>query len=416
MKKDNGKIKEHNRKKILYILGVAACLILLFAVLAYRIKTPAPTETVEYDGSLNVTWDGKKYKGSYEGSYSNSKPSGEGTFVADDGAITYEGSWKNGKFSGNGIITYEDGTFEKGSYSSGKREGICQLYDAADTYAESVYEKNVPYGKRYTYKNKELTGVDLYANGTLVSQIKENAIRLTSKVVQKMDYADQYVFVDGVVCSVAQDEKICYFRIDTDSAGMIIGSYQDTNGRKSRQSIMPNMKAGDRVRLYGQYLGTVRNKVVADEEGYGYDYASINPVYGELADAPIKDLETLDYQTMVNYPYLHMMEKLDAVMVVERVIRFGKNYYIVANKKQQDESSTETYVLFYKGTWSDAFITGSEIEVKGYYDGQYRILDGSENSRYAEYLEDEKDNTTGKQIVTFLYDSFPMIQVEEIVK
>jgi hypothetical protein len=277
-----------------------------------------------------------------------------------------------------------------------------------------MYDKNVPYGKCYTYENDELVATDLYTNGVLVSEIESEAVLLTSDVIKNLDYADQYVYVEGKVSFVAQDDDVCYFRVDTESAGMITGSYTNTNGNKSAQMVIPNMTVGSEIRLYGFYIGVAKNKVIADGLGYGYDYICLNPVFGELVEEPLEEWNVPDYDTLVEYPYINTMENFESDMVVEQVVRSGKKYYIVASKKNKKENTAEQYVLFYKGSWSDVFVTGSEIHVTGYYDGQYHILTGTENDRYAQYLQEQKDNNSSNDITTFLYDSYPMIHVEEI--
>lgn len=400
----------NGKKKFTIWLLLILVVLLAGAILYYRLTMGHMLETQEIsDDGYTVKWDNKKYVGKYDGEYSNSKPNGEGTFTSDDGELTYQGNWKKGKFDGEGIITHSDGTWETGEYKAGKRNGLCRVYSSENTYVENFYNKSVPYGKTSIYENGVLTSTDYYVNSILLSELKSEAKLLSSGNLQNAIYGEQYVYVEGKVVFVGEDDESCYFRIASDSAGMVIGSYQNGVGLQEEQVLMPVLKVGDKVRIYGYCMGTRKNNYIEDSDGYRYEYIYIQPFYGENLSAPLDELEAGSYALHQKYPYIDYDEGVENNFVVLNVTRKGKTYYLQVRAKNA-ESKKEQYTLIYKGEAGEFFLTGEELHINGYHDGLYKRLQDKELNQYNK----NKEQNNKDIVYTYLYDIYPVIRVVEL--
>ncbi len=399
-------MKSRIKKYVLFVLLILV-VILVAVILMFRSKMSHVMETKEITNEYKIEWEEEKYKGHYNGEYSNSKPNGTGIFTSEDGAFSYEGSWKNGKFDGKGTITYENNTWEIGEYKKGKRNGLCRIYTEDDAFVENYYNMGVPYGKVSKYENGNITESDLYINAILVSELKNEAEELNPKALQETIYGEQYIYVEGKVAFVGEDDKHSYFRIDSEQVGMIIGSYRNVVGNKEKQAFIPEMKKGDRVRIYGYCVGTKKNNVLTDKGSYKYDYIQIEPFYGENLSSPIDDLKSDSYEMHKKYPYASYGENIEDEFEVINSVRSGKMFYVQCKLKSATDSQ-EQYTLVYKGDINEIFMTGEVLHVKGYYDGQYKRLKDSEWTDY------NKHTSTREMIYTYLYDVYPAIHIKEV--
>ena len=387
------------------------CAAFIIIIIGYRIKNKRITEKKDTDYSeYQITWENEELTGSYDGELSKAKPSGEGVFVSEDGKFSYEGQWEKGEFNGLGKITYADGSWEEGEYEQGRRNGICRVYSSDADYTESRYHEGVPYGEISIYEDNTKKSSDYCINSILLSDLKEKAQLLSSKSLQNALRENQYIYVTGTVAFVAEDDENCYFRIDTESIGMVTGSYQNCLGIREKQAYMPLMKTGDQVLIYGYCIGSQKNQCIEDAEGYGYDYCCIQPVYGENLSERLKGMDADSYAFQKSYPYANYGESVEDTFIVLKSVRKGKKYNIQA--KQSDAvSDKEQYTLIYQGDTDRIFYSGQKLQISGYYDGQYKRLQTNElNIRHVQMEQDDKKNT----VYTYLYDMYPAINVMEI--
>ena len=403
MKKQNVKRQKKKDYRIwLAYLVLVLFLIFVGMVLCYRLTYHSPTEVYQNHTSLELVWDGTSYKGNYSGDFSNAQPNGIGTFVSKDGAFQYEGQWEKGVFSGEGKITYEDGTIEEGNFQKGKRDGRVRLHSSGDTYVETIYDEGVPYVKSDTYKDGKITETEFYINATKMSDIIQDALPLTQEILEKKSYYDHYVYVEGEIVSVVQDDEKCYFRLDSDTAGMIFGSFENTLGTRSRQVFMPNLQKGDKIRIYGYYTGKKKDNILDDEEGHGTAYLSIDPYLGIMEDFDISQTLELSYEEISKQPYFYYMQPVRQTYVIQDVLSLGKNYYLKATLKGADR---DIYVLCYEREVDSVFVTGTEITVTGYYEGQYKM----------KKPKNQEENGGDKSLeVEYDYEIYPAVRVNEI--
>lgn len=388
---------------------------------------------------ITVKWQGKEYTGIYNGKMKNEKPHGKGVFVSDDEKLTYSGAWKKGKFDGSGKITYIDGSYEKGSYEGGKRHGMIKEYENENTYTVARYNENTLYGCRIYYEDGVEAKTKWYYKGKTLKSIEKKAIELTPEVISDKSYNDKTVYVEGTVCFSGETAESEYFRIDTDSIGMVIGSYSNSLGKYLKQVNMPTLKVGDKVRIYGTFSDISKCCVFKDSDAYGYEYPVIKPISGYVLEEAPKSEETVEtdksdkndsdekreisYQELLNTPYENYTRWVSGKYVVKEVIRIGKKLYLISYPKDQadlDESQQELYTLFFNSSDDEIIKSGDIIKVSGYLDGQYKkIKDEDKESYYQnedkQYVLSEKNSGIkvdySQTVFTYEYDIYPAIHV-----
>jgi hypothetical protein len=401
-----GKMIDFFKKKSIFLL-----IVLLLVALSDISVVESKESKLEY----TVVWDNVEYNGTYEGELENSKPSGQGIFKADNEEFVYEGSWRKGKISGEGKISYKDGSYEVGIYSAGKRNGVCTLYNLDGSYQETRYKKNIPYGQSYKYVNDQLSAVEVYAGGETADSIKQEAVLLSLEMIQQETYTKQLVCVEGEVKNVAETEKGVYFRMLSESVGMVTGYYKNTES-SVKQAIMPNMVEGDSVKIYGYYAGMSTSKIINDVDGYGTLNVAITPVYGELSSQSV-DLQKQNYSDVVKDPYLFLNANVDGKYVMDQIVLKKENYYIKAHKQSKDD---EIVYLSYASQSDKIISVGMVVDITGYYSGQYKEIDGDSQLQYLKDENeiknfDEKNKTDYNEIIlTYDYQLFPLIQVENM--
>ena len=383
---------------------------------------------------ITVKWQKEEYTGVYIGGLKNDKPSGEGTFVSDNEKIRYSGGWEKGKFHGSGTVTYADGTYETGSYEKGKRHGKIKEYKNENEYSVARYNEDQLYGVRIYYENGKEVKAKWYYKGKSVSNIEKKAIKLTPEVIKDRAYIDKTVYIEGTVCFSGETSKSEYFRIETDSVGMVIGKWSDNLGKYLKQANMPMLKVGDKVKIYGAYEDITKCWIYDDKEAYGYEYPEIKPIYGVITEEAAdntKASETNDaaeeksytYQELLDSPFAQYTRWVSGRYIIKGVVRSGKKIYIQAfpeDQKDREESLREIYTLFFNSEGNEILKAGEVIKVSGYMDGQYKVLKEEEKQRYNKQ-EDRTgsvaDGNSGiwidlnQTIFTYDYDRYPAIHV-----
>ena len=104
----------------------------------------------------------------------------------DNGKPKLKGAYKNGKMDGKRLYYNKDGkkineefviysnsnTIErKGTCKHGKPEGALKVFDSKGNVVMEINFKNgEPDGNAYYYSNNKLTSMEIYSNGTFVSE------------------------------------------------------------------------------------------------------------------------------------------------------------------------------------------------------------------------------------------------------
>lgn len=398
MKKRNllQKPEANDKRFIVASVGIVLFILILFVVFLRGRRTTDLTvedDTMKY----TVRWSGDEYEGTYKGSTLNGIPSGTGDFTSSDGKLTYSGGWQNGRFEGTGSLTFSDGTREEGMYLEGKRHHWVRIYDSESHFTEGVYDYGNSYGCRSEYKDGELVHETLFANGDHVSQIKKDALELTRELIDSKEFINQYVYITGKVEFLYESETSCNFRIKSDEVGMVIGNYTDTAGYRSKQPLMPNMKNGDRVRVYGFYTGTVRDEMEGDSNFYGYHCVQIDPVYGMIES---EDIQRGTYASVYQNPYAYCGKRMAGEYIVERFVKDGDLFYVFAHPSGADDNS---YVLRIEAEPDTVFLGGEKLNLEGFIAGQRKTEVLNETNTYV--------NDEGEVVQNITYRKYPIIRV-----
>ncbi len=395
MNKRNLLQKPEINKKI-YLAAAAIVLLLLIVILLSGRKATdvaVDDDTVKY----TVKWSGNEYEGTYKGATLNGKPSGFGEFTSSNGELTYSGEWQNGKFEGTGSLSFSDGTREEGMYLDGKKHHWVRVYETENHYTEGVYDYGNSYGCRSEYKDGELVHETLFANKDHVSKIKQDAQKLTRELIDSKGFIDQYVYIIGKVEFLYESETSCTFRINSDEVGMVIGNYTDTAGYRSKQPVIPNMKNGDTVRIYGFYTGTVRNELEGDSNFYGYHCVQIDPVYGVIES---DDLERGTFASVCQNPYAYCGKRMTGEYIVERFMKDGDIFFVFAHPSGAEN---DTYVLRIEAEPDTVFLGGDKLDLEGFIVGQKKTEEIDKTNTYV--------NDEGEVIQNISYKKYPIIRV-----
>ena len=385
------------RKHIAAAVTAAVFLLLVFALLLHgRSSLKNSTAVKEEDSiSYSLRFRGEDYEGTYEGSTVGGKPEGSGVFTDKDGKFTYSGEWENGKFHGFGSIQYGDGTREEGMYHDGSRHHWVRRYESDTHYKDGVYDFGNLYGCMSEYKDGELVHETLIANGDHVSQIKKEAVKLTRSLIEDRGYINQYVYITGKVVYLQESEATCYFRIETDSVGMVMGNYTNTVGYRSAQPMVQNMELNETVTVYGYYTGIIRDELEADKDFYEYSCIQIDPVFSEPASGD-KDRGT--YESISRNPYSYCGKVMTGDYVVDHFMKSGDIFFLYAHTAGQKD---EKYVLRVETDPGAVFYGEQTLNLKGYIAGQRKTEDW--RSTYVD--------SDGNEMEIVGYDKKPVIKV-----
>ncbi len=396
-------------KRMIYIALICICIMSFFCTLWIIRKKYKVNHGMQMNASIEVqvAWQGQDYSGIYEGTLKNGVPSGEGEFISADKKFIYNGEWGNGFFNGEGIIK-NDGTEERGIYKKGQRNGFTTVIRSDGSYSQALYEKDIIVGKycEYNSKGRQLKQI-MYVNGEPVEQIVNSARKLTVDMIKNADNTDQYIYIEGKVQFVYQDTSTIFFRIHTDNLGTVIGETNNTSGRGITQAYMPNVQSGDTVRLYGIYDGYIKDMFEGDAEYYGYNFTAIDVVYAEIQDEKLTGYDELKINPFEKYG-----ESIDGNFIVKYISRNGEKYRIFA-VREDDPDENHIYLLSYKSKLDDIFFADEIIQIKGYYNGQFKKKIEERNQDIQSL---NQQTTDGEEVGMRIKAIYPQIQVMQLLK
>ena len=357
-------------------------ILIFICLLGFSINASAANKkTISYE----IEWQENTYQGTFTGKTSKGLPTGQGVFESDDGTLRYEGRWVAGVFQGNGVITSGDGTIEEGKYYYGKRNGLIRIYDSEDSYVECLYQRDIAYGYECSYKEGELVSEKLIIQGMSREELIKEAVCLSGNPAESRAFENKIIQIEGEVVYVYEDQDSCYFRIDDAEAGYVTGKYENTTANGAQQRYMPEMTAGEHVRIYGRFEGYTRNKMESDETVYGWDCLTIDPYYGEIVGEDVPFFDISQYADLQKYPYQIYGKRVKDHFVIEQILKKGNTYYMWAVSEENRRSEKEPYVLIYDGKNGISVSQGDTAYIDGFSAGQIktiRITDAEETSTY----------------------------------
>lgn len=347
------------------------------------------------------------YKGQYTGSMNMGIPSGKGKFVSEDESFVCDGVWENGKLEGKVILTYADGTTEYGNFHDGNADGFFRSMKENKPIQDRFFYNGMQCGCFCLYQNGEMKEQQLLINGISVPQLKEEAICMTKELYEESAFFNQVVYITGEVLFSGQDEDNCYCRIKTNEAGTVYFSYSNSKGVGPDQALLPNMSVGDQVKIYGFLMPEKRDMVRNDADGYGFFFLSFLPLYGEL----IQDYPNREEHS--RYPFLSYGMTADGNYEVQKCLKIGEKQYVLckAIEKAEDE---DVFILEMNEsiTNNKLYLEGDVLKIQGYYNGQYKKQERSDELIVRDILVEE--NKKFKDLLVNDYSLYPSIQVIDV--
>lgn len=318
-----------------------------------------------------------KYTGTYVGETKNGKPSGEGMFTTDDNSFKqfiYEGEFENGTFNGEGTITYAKDNKLKCTFETGVPTGSGEIIYPDGSYTKIKYDSGIPYGIATTYSaDSEMIGYDFYYGGESISKLQESALAIDYQLLFKEPdtYCGDILRINCTVVNVYDDESTCYFKVEDEDGNIYWGAYSNLTYNKYYQAIMPALKKGDRLELYGFFYDITSYNLINDLEGSNYYYPQLVPVMGITEDFCVdRENPSYDYNEILRFPYYYYNLKKSIKGTVESVIYNGEYIYL----KIADKSENRYYVSIAAEDIQDddILVLGSQVKIKGRYKGLYK--------------------------------------------
>lgn len=313
-------MRNKTRKFLLVLLGVFIfnC---VFVLASSEKETDGNSEGFKYQFRINTI----KQVGLYEGDTTEGKPSGYGKFTAEEpNYYVYEGEFESGTFEGEGQMVYENGDCLEGKFKSGVPEGKCKLTHTDGSYEIIRYRKGVARGPLVSYSaDDEVIGKDYYYDGERVSKWIE-----TSKEISYRDlyeHEDEYygsvLKLNCKVVNVYENLTACHFKVVDENNQIYWGVYSNNIQQEYNQSVMPSLKVGDELELYGFYRGILTYSCPNDDEDFGYSYPNILPIIGETKDFDLDYAElSCDYDEVMRFPYHYYLTYTTITGTVDGVI------------------------------------------------------------------------------------------------
>lgn len=328
------------------------------------------TAEMEYTFWLNNIM----YTGIYTGEIEVGKPNGQGTFTSDKKSpylFTYNGEFEQGLFNGQGEIIYENGDSLKGRFLDGVPTGKMNLEHPDGDYAVIYYGSGIPCRVITEYsKDGTLIKKDFFYDGHTLSDWKKGAIKTDYRELYQnaQEYLGELFEIDCTVVYVYEDQSTCKFQVKDDEENIYWGEYQNTVYQTFSQSIMPTLKKGDKLKLYGFFIG-VRPYSWADDKQMNNSYPKLIPLTAEVSDMKLDYGEpSKDYEEVLRFPY-HYYNIYDVLEITVN------NFFYAANKYYICGTDDEGHIYYCHIKISenvDNPIPGDKVRVSGFYRGLYK--------------------------------------------
>lgn len=194
---------------------------------------------------------------SYSGTLNMTDASGTGTFISTDAnanPVTVTGTWENAVPHGSAIATYADGSTLKGKFKQGILTGSITKTNADGSYCTFKCNSGNPNGLiTYYSKDNEVLSYDWFYQKSpireLISQAAEADYR--SILYTPNDHLVSPLKIQGTVQSIYDTDKRTYIKLADKLGNIYICTYLNSSKVRYTQALMPNVREGDAVTVYG---------------------------------------------------------------------------------------------------------------------------------------------------------------------
>lgn len=316
-------------RKYLLIFG---CLFLSLLFL-----TSCSGRNKESSSLISVDVLSSTYSGEYTGESTDKKPDGSGTFTftseETDSDFILTGTWENGLLQGDASIDFSDGTELLAEYKDGLINGEVTEHFSDGSYRMYTCSKGKPYGRIKLYDaSGNLSGYDYYYQSRTITWLKSQSQEADYQSMQNAssDLLINPVKITCTVVSIYEDLESTYIELSDRDNHSYIGTYKNTEPDKYAQAIVPNLKVGEEITVYG-FLKKSASVEDADRIG---------------ASALISDIHNLDTTTLKN----------DTLEEAQTEDLSGNNNFIASDDGiDEEESETESEEETEEDTLADRF-------------------------------------------------------------
>ena len=299
-----------------------------------------------------------------------------------------------------------------------EKSGLIRTYSDENSYVECLYEDDMPYGYECTWENGEIVSERLLIRGMDKDDLIRSAVSLSGNPVASAGWINQFVKIEGTVAFIYDDDSTCHFRIADAELGYVTGEYRNTTGDGAQQCCLPNMRAGEHVRVYGKLKGYARCKTAADTEAYGWDCLVIDPYYGEIISDTVPSSDRASYAALRRDPYQVYGKAVNGYFAVKQCLRKGNTSYLWAVPDDRENAAYGQYVLICDDDTGMVAIAGDTVYIEGFYAGQVRTIrgTGAEEDPPEEdpddAAEEDPEEVPEDMESIKMYDMFPAIRVD----
>lgn len=359
---------------------IAAVMGCLFFLLNFCIFVQGKESDSVEDMNCTVFLNGKEFDGTYSGKVENGTPEGKGTFQTDekyeDGFLA-EGKFKDGELSGKITFTFSDGHVETGKVKDKQYNGVFQIIEADGSCQEVRYDSGVRVGRTVFYDASDtVTRIDWYYDNSLLGDLIDDAEKFTAKAY----YADPYwyaglsVKADGTAEMVIQTEEKCIIKLADQDGALYLVTYPNGQYDKELPTIVPSVKAGDKITVYGMFQGISENEIPKDSD-YGYSFPEISAFYAEINGSKRnvfeQPQEPYSYEEICSDPYAFAELEIEVAGTVENVAADYEEMYVNCKVVTEDQEIYFVRLDMEDLDEDDFPLRGETIEVNGTIDGNY---------------------------------------------
>lgn len=356
-------------------------------------ETVASSETAAPSSNLPLSIEigFHLYSGIYDGEMKNGLPDGSGSFTTleeDENrtSFTYTGLFKEGMFNGKGQIEYTDGSTLTGKFKANLPTGSCKYTTSYSTYYIVDFYKGRPHGLLSKYSAEdELISYDWFYKQELISDLMDMASlpKYAEFYHNTADLTNNVFKVQCTVSRILQTKTTCLLELVDVNNNIYLSEYKNTITARYDQAIIPSLKKGDTILLYGFFIGLDTLSTTDSEEAVtpmSYSYPKIEPVYAELADGnkfSLKDA-TYSYEEIAQNPYMYSWQNTKISGVVQEVLLISDSDTCVLKIRESSQDTVLNNNIYFVGVSLDDESTlpapGDQLSVKGTLRGNYKLF------------------------------------------
>ena len=372
---------------------VVPLFLIVFLLLSASAQTSdsVSPETIE---NYSFTLGFYNCSGTYTGELSHILPDGTGRYETNEDSyiqFIYDGSWKDGKLDGDGILYYDNKQYAV-VFENNSLKNPLKLLNSDNTYSVINLKNEMPTGDIITYdQTGTITAYDRYYGHNSIQKLRSASVEHTySDYIQNADsLASSPARFSGTVTEIAQSSDRCFLKISNEKKQEYIACYYNTITKNNLQALVPNVKVGDKLELFGYFVGNMTlSKTLEDEEQLvstlsdtEFTFPTFELFSGSFADqnAFSKTAASYEYTEMCTYPY----DYSGLSVSITGTIQLSKINYQKSTVTFKLVDEDKVYFAAYKfKNRKNIPVQGDTVTVSGTMKGNYKELTAGKYNIY----------------------------------